>query len=44
MSNLDTGGRPRLKGIIAAMLTPMADGGARVDPEAAGRLAAWLVD
>jgi 4-hydroxy-tetrahydrodipicolinate synthase len=44
MSNLDTGGRPRLKGIIAAMLTPMADGGARVDPEAAGRLAGWLVD
>jgi dihydrodipicolinate synthase/N-acetylneuraminate lyase len=26
------------------MLTPMADGGARVDPEAAGRLAGWLVD
>jgi len=44
MSNLDTGGRPRLTGVIAAMLTPMVDGGARVDPEAAGRLAGWLVD
>jgi len=44
MSNLDTGGQPRLKGVIAAMLTPMADGGARVDPEAAGRLAGWLVE
>jgi 4-hydroxy-tetrahydrodipicolinate synthase len=38
------GGRPRLAGVIAAMLTPMRDGGGRVDPEAAGRLAGWLVD
>jgi len=36
--------RPRLAGVIAAMLTPMTDGGLRVDPEAAGRLTAWLVD
>jgi dihydrodipicolinate synthase/N-acetylneuraminate lyase len=36
--------KPRLAGIVAALLTPMRDGGARVDPEAAGRLVAWLVE
>jgi 4-hydroxy-tetrahydrodipicolinate synthase len=35
---------PRLAGVIAAMLTPLRDGGERVDPEAAGRLAGWLAD
>jgi 4-hydroxy-tetrahydrodipicolinate synthase len=44
MSNPAAEARPRLAGVIAAMLTPMADGGARLDPEAAGRLAEWLVD
>jgi dihydrodipicolinate synthase/N-acetylneuraminate lyase len=44
MSNPAGGGRARLTGVIAAMLTPMAEGGARIDLEAAGRLAGWLVD
>jgi dihydrodipicolinate synthase/N-acetylneuraminate lyase len=34
----------RLQGVVAAMLTPMRDGGARVDLEATARLAAWLVE
>jgi len=36
--------QPRLAGVIAAMLTPMRDDGARLDLEAAGRLAGWLAD
>lgn len=36
--------RPRLAGVIAAMLTPMKAGGTQFDSEAAGRLTAWLVD
>ncbi len=36
--------KPRLVGIVAAFLTPMRDGGTRVDPEATRRLVAWLVE
>jgi dihydrodipicolinate synthase/N-acetylneuraminate lyase len=36
--------KPRLAGIVAALLTPMRNGGTRVDPEATGRLVAWLVE
>jgi dihydrodipicolinate synthase/N-acetylneuraminate lyase len=36
--------KPRLAGVIAAMLTPMKDGGTRVDLEATSRLVAWLVE
>jgi len=36
--------KPRLAGIVAALLTPMRDGGARLDPEATSRLVSWLVD
>ncbi len=36
--------KPGLAGIIAALLTPMRDRGTRVDPEATGRLVAWLVE
>jgi len=36
--------RPRLAGIVAALMTPMRDGGARVDPDATGRLVAWLAE
>ena len=36
--------KPRLAGIVAALLTPMRDGGTRVDSEAASRLVAWLVE
>ena len=36
--------KPRLAGIVAALLTPMRDGGTRVEPEAAERLVAWLVE
>lgn len=32
-----------MHGIIAALLTPMRDGGARLDPEATSRLVAALV-
>ena len=35
---------PRLAGIVAALLTPMRDGGTRLDPEAIARLVSWLVD
>jgi dihydrodipicolinate synthase/N-acetylneuraminate lyase len=35
---------PRLAGVIAAMLTPMQDGGERVDLDTAARLVGWLVD
>ena len=36
--------KPRLAGIVAALVTPMREGGARVDPDATGRLVAWLVE
>jgi 4-hydroxy-tetrahydrodipicolinate synthase len=36
--------KPRLTGIVAALLTPMRDGGTRVDTEATGRLVSWLVE
>lgn len=36
--------KSRLAGIVAALLTPMRDGGTRLDPEAASRLVSWLVD
>jgi 4-hydroxy-tetrahydrodipicolinate synthase len=36
--------KPRLAGIIAALLTPMRDGGTRLDIEATSRLVSWLVD
>ncbi len=35
---------PRLAGIVAALLTPMRDGGTRLDVEATARLVSWLVD
>ena len=44
MSNPAKETRPRLTGVIAAMLTPMRDAGTRVDAEAATRLVSWLVD
>ncbi len=34
----------QLQGVVAAMVTPMRDGGARVDLEAAARLTTWLVE
>lgn len=36
--------KPRLAGIVAALLTPMRDGGTRLDIEATSRLVSWLVD
>jgi dihydrodipicolinate synthase/N-acetylneuraminate lyase len=36
--------KPALVGVVAALLTPMRDSGTRVDPEATGRLVAWLVE
>ena len=36
--------KPHLSGVIAAMLTPMQDGGSRVDLPATGRLVAWLIE
>jgi len=44
MSSNDSKGGPRLSGIIAALLTPMQDGGTRLDLEATSRLVAWLVE
>jgi len=44
MSSNDSKGGPRLSGIIAALLTPMQDGGMRLDLEATSRLVAWLVE
>jgi dihydrodipicolinate synthase/N-acetylneuraminate lyase len=35
--------KSRLAGVVAALLTPMRDGGTCLDPEAASRLASWLV-
>ena len=36
--------KPGFIGVVAALLTPMRDGWTRVDPEATGRLVAWLVE
>ncbi len=36
--------KPRLAGIVAALLTPMRDGGTRLDAEATSHLVAWLVE
>ncbi len=36
--------KPRLAGIVAALLTPMRNGGTRLDAEATSRLVAWLVE
>jgi dihydrodipicolinate synthase/N-acetylneuraminate lyase len=44
MSSNDSKGGPRLSGIIAALLTPMQDGGTRLDLPATGRLVGWLVE
>lgn len=44
MSSTESNPAPRLRGVIAAMLTPMRDRGTRVDPNATGRLADWLVE
>src|SRR5574341_391325 len=44
MSNAAAPTTPPLAGIVAALLTPMRDGGTRIDPEAASRLASWLVE
>jgi len=44
MSSTEPTRAPRLRGVIAAMLTPMRDGGTHVDRDAAGRLAGWLVE
>ena len=44
MSSTEPTRAPRLRGVIAAMLTPMRDGGTHVDLDAANRLAGWLVE
>ena len=44
MSSTGSEQRPRLTGVIAAMLTPMKDGGTHLDLDATGRLVSWLVD
>ncbi len=44
MSSANPTSPPRLRGVIAALLTPMRDAGTRVDVDAAGRLVAWLVE
>ena len=44
MSSAPSSRTPVLQGVIAAMLTPMRDGGARVDAEAVARLVSRLVD
>jgi len=44
MSNAISPTAKRLQGVVAAMLTPMRDGGARVDLEATARLTTWLVE
>jgi dihydrodipicolinate synthase/N-acetylneuraminate lyase len=44
MSSTEPKRAPRLRGVIAAMLTPMRNGGTRVDPDASSRLAGWLVE
>ena len=43
-SAISTPSSGRLQGVVAAMLTPMREGGTRVDLEATARLTAWLVD
>ena len=42
MSSANAERRQRLTGVIAALLTPMKDGGARLDLEATDRLVGWL--
>ena len=44
MSSAASSASPLLHGVIAALLTPMRDGGTRVDAEAATRLVSRLVD
>ncbi len=44
MSSAGTERRPALAGVIAALLTPMQDGGARLDLQATRRLVTWLVE
>ncbi len=44
MSSAVPSANPLLRGVIAALLTPMRDGGTRVDVEAATRLVSRLVD
>jgi 4-hydroxy-tetrahydrodipicolinate synthase len=44
MSSADTERRPALAGVIAALLTPMEDGGTRLDLQATRRLVTWLVE
>jgi 4-hydroxy-tetrahydrodipicolinate synthase len=44
MSSIGSTQRPHLTGVIAAMLTPMRDGGTHVDLDATNRLADWLVE
>lgn len=44
MSSTGPERRPRLTGVIAALLTPMRDGGTRLDLDATSRLVAWLVE
>ncbi len=43
MSSPAPSGKPRLAGIVAALLTPMREGGSAVDVEATARLVSWLV-
>ena len=44
MSNTEPTRAPRLRGVIAAMLTPMRDRGTHVDLDATKHLAGWLVE
>ena len=44
MSNTEPTRTPRLRGVIAAMLTPMRDKGTHVDLDATKHLAGWLVE
>ncbi len=44
MSSSDVGRKPALAGVIAALLTPMRDGGTEIDLQATLRLVAWLVE
>lgn len=44
MSSANAERRQRLTGVIAALLTPMKNGGAHVDLQAAERLVSWLLE
>ncbi len=44
MSSAASSRKPHPSGIVAALLTPMRDGGTRLDVEATARLVSWLVD